>query len=156
MRVNKLSIKPEKTEVTVIGNSRRTNKFADLSPVFPGKCEISRVDKTKCLGVTVDDKLNWGNQFRSVKGKITSGLAPLKMLKNIILQSQLMHVYYALVENHLRYAIVVWGSLSDTKMEALQPLQNRAFDIINSSRLEDSWERKSLNVNQLMLLIVQL
>ena len=115
MRVNKLSINPDKTEFMVIGNPRRTNKFADLSPFFLGKNEISRVDKTKYLGVMVDDKLNWGNQFRSVKGKITSGLASLKMLKNIIPQSQLMHVYYALIESHLRYANVVWGSLSDTK-----------------------------------------
>ena len=73
----------------------------------------------------VDDKLNWGDQFRS---KIASGLASLKKLKNIISQSQLMEVYYALVESHLRYANVVWGSLSDTKMEVLQRLQNRALD----------------------------
>ena len=151
MRVNKLSINPDKTEFMVIGNPRRTNKFADLPPFFLGKNEISRVDKTKYLGVVVDDKLNWGNQFRSVKGKITSCLTSLKMLKNIIPQSQLMHVYYALIESHLRYANVVWGSLSDTKMEALQRLQNRTFDVIDSSRFKDSWERRSLNVNQLML-----
>ena len=83
--------------------------------------------------MTVDDKLNWGDQFRSVKGKIASGLASLKKLKNIISQSQLMEVYYALVESHLRYANVVWGSLSDTKMEALQRLQNRAFGVVESS-----------------------
>ena len=62
-----------------------------------------------------------------------------------------MHVYYALIESHLRYANVVWGSLSDIKMEALQRLQNRAFDIIDLSRFKDSWERRSLNVNQQML-----
>ena len=61
-----------------------------------------------------------------------------------------MEVCYALVESHLRYANVVWGSLSDTKIEALQRLQNRAFDIIDSSRLKGSWERMSLNVNQVM------
>ena len=146
MRVNKLRVNPDKTEFMVIGNPRRTNKFADLPPFFLGKNEISRVNKTKYLGVTVDNKLNWGDQFRSVKGKIASGLASLKKLKNIISQSQLMKVYYALVESHLRYANVVWGSLSDTKMEALQRLQNRAFDIIDSSRLKGLWERRSLNV----------
>ena len=36
-------------------------------------------------------------------------------------------------------------------MEALQRLQNRAFDVIDSSRFKDSWERRSLNVNQLKL-----
>ena len=35
-------------------------------------------------------------------------------------------------------------------MEALQRLQNRAFDIIDSPRFKGSRERRSLNVNQLM------
>ena len=61
-----------------------------------------------------------------------------------------MEVCYTLVESHLRYANVVWGSLSDTKMEALQWQQTRAFDIIDSFRFKDSWEQRSLNVNQLM------
>ena len=80
-------------------------------------------------------KVNWGDQFRSVKGKFASCLAPLQTLKNMISQSQHMELYYTLVDSHLRYANVVWGSLCDTKMEVLQRLQKRAFDIIDSSRL---------------------
>ena len=106
MRVNKLSVNPDKTEFMVIGSPRRTNKFADLPPFFLRKNEIRTINKTKYLGVTVDDKLNWGDQFRSVKGKIASGLASLKKLENIISQSQLMEVYYALVESHFRCANV--------------------------------------------------
>ena len=49
------------------------------------------------------------------------------------------------------YANVVLESLSDTNMEALQRLQNRTFDIMDSSRFKGSWERRSLiNVNQVM------
>ena len=66
MRVNKLSVNPDKSEFMVIGNPRRTNKFVDLPPFFLGKNEVSMVNKTKYLGVTVDDKLNWGDQFTSV------------------------------------------------------------------------------------------
>ena len=58
--------------------------------------------------MTVDDELNWEDQFRSVKEKIASGLASSKKLKNIISQSQLMEVYYAPVESNLRNANVVW------------------------------------------------
>ena len=102
MSVNKLSVNPDKTEFLVIGNPRRTNKFADLPPFFLGKNEISRVNKTKDLGLTVDDKLNWGDQFRSVKGKIANRLASVKKLTNIISQSQVMEAYYPLIESHLR------------------------------------------------------
>ena len=109
----------------VTSNPRRTNKFADLIPFFLGKNEICRG------GVTVDDKLNWGDQFRSVQGKIASGLESLKKLKNIISQSQLMEVYYALVKSHSRYAKVVWGSLFDKKL--LLRTSKKSFEICKGS-----------------------
>ena len=84
--------------------------------------DIKRVDKTKSLGVIVDEKLNWDEHFKPTKGKMSGGLAALKKLKNIVPQSQFCNVYYALIESHLRYADVIWGNLSETKLAALQRL----------------------------------
>ena len=91
-----------------------------------GSKEIKRVSNTKSLGVMVDEYLNLDEQFRSVKSKICGGLASLKKLKNILPQSKLCRVYYAIVESHLRYAGVIWRSLPDRKIETLHRLQNRA------------------------------
>ena len=56
----------------------------------------------------------------------------------------------ALAESHLRYADVVWGSLSNTKLTALQRLQNRAFvDIIQASNIKDSLIRPTLSIDQM-------
>ena len=68
---------------------------------------IIRVDKTKSLGVIVDEKLNWDEQFKRTKGKMSGGLAALKKLKDVVPQSQLCNVYCALIESHLRYADVI-------------------------------------------------
>ena len=65
--------------------------------------------------------------YESVKKKVAGGLAAMKKLKDILPRSMLFQVYKALVESHLRYADVVWGSLSNTKISALQRLQNRAL-----------------------------
>ena len=43
------------------------------------------------------------------------GVIESEQLKNIISQSQLCNVYYALIEIHLRYADVIWGSLIRNK-----------------------------------------
>ena len=77
------------------------------------------------------------------------GLATLKKLKNVVPQSQLCNVYYALIESHLRYADVIWGNLSKTKLAALQRLQDRAYSIISSARIKDSWSTSWLNVENL-------
>ena len=68
----------------------------------------------------------------------------------IVPQSQLFNIYHALVESHLRYANVVWGSLSNTKLEALQRLQNRAHSIIERAKIKDQWSGDWLTVEQLI------
>ena len=85
-----------------------------------GSKEIKRVSNTKSLGVMVDEYLNWDEQFKSVKSRICGGLASLKKLKNILLQSKLCCVYYTIVESRLRYADVIWGSLPARKIETLE------------------------------------
>ena len=109
IRINKLSANPEKTEYMIIGHPRRTNKVEILQPLHLNDSEIKRVTKTKSLGVMVDEGLNWEDQFNKVKGKINGGLQSLKKLTNLTSQSQLDHVYRALIESHLRYANVIWG-----------------------------------------------
>ena len=60
------------------------------------------------------------------------------------------NVYQALVESHLRYANVIWGALSDTKISTLQKYQNRALDLIESSKMKDAWNKNLINISQLM------
>ena len=74
----------------------------------------------------------------------------LKKLKNILPQSRLGSVYYAIVESHLRYADVIWGSLTTRKSETLQSLQNTAQLIIESALAKDNWSCDWLNVNNII------
>ena len=73
----------------------------------------------------------------------------MKKLTGILPQSMLFQVYKALVESHLRYADAVWGSLSNAKISALHRLQNRAFDIIEASKIKDSLIRPTFSIDQI-------
>ena len=115
-----------------------------------GSKEIKRVSNTKSLGVMVDEYLNWDEQFKSVESTICGGLASLKKLRNILPQSRLCCVYYAIVESHLRYTDVIWGSLPARKIETLQRWQNRAQLIIEIARVKDNWSYDWLNVSNLI------
>ena len=130
---------PSKTEYLIIGHPRKTKDVNIPNGLKLNDSEIKRVSKTKSLGVMVDENLKWDEQFKTVKNKICGGLASLKKLKNILPQSKLCSVYYAIVESHLRYADVIWGSLPTRKLETLQRLQNRAQSIIENARLKDNW-----------------
>ena len=78
------------------------------------------------------------------------GLTSLKKLKNILPQSKLYSVYYAIMESHLRYADVIWGSLPARKIETTQRLQNRAQLIIETARVKDNCSCDWLNVSNLI------
>ena len=101
--------------------------------------EIKRAKKTKSLGVIVDEGLNWEQHFKVVKEKDRGGLSSLKKLKNLVPQKQLDSLYWALIESHLRYANVIWGSIPSSKIKILQNLQDRARTIIERARIKDNW-----------------
>ena len=149
MRINKLSLNPTKTEYMILDHPRRRKNRELLPQVFMNREKIKQVDKTKYLGVIVDDTLGWEERYESVKKKVAGGLAAMKKLKGILPQSMPFQVYKALVESHLRYADVVWGSLSETKITALQRLQNRAFEIVQGSKIKDSLIRPTFSIDQM-------
>ena len=151
MRLNKLSANPQKTEYMIIGHPRRTNKVEIHETLRLNGADIKRVKKTKSLGVIVHEGLNWEEQFKTIKGKVSGGLTSLKKLKNILPQSQLSNVYRALVESHIRYADVIWGSLTHSKKESLQRLQDRAIFIIETARIKDKWSNNLLSAEQLVM-----
>ena len=115
--MNKLSSNPSKTEYMIIGHLRKPKgTHAPIGLTFSSK-QIKQVSSTKSLGAMVDGYLNWDDQSMIVKSKIRGRLASLKKLKNVLPQSKLGSVYYAIVESHLRYADVIWGSLPTRKIE---------------------------------------
>ena len=111
MRVTKLSPNPKKTEVMVIGHPLKTKNLDLPQALTLDGSDIKKVDQVKSPGIIIDQNLTWDEQYKRIKGKMSVGLSALKRLKNILPQSQLCSVYYALVESHLRYGDVVWGNL---------------------------------------------
>ena len=104
----------------------------------------------KSLGIIEDEGLNWERQYKTVHNKSRGGLSSLRRLKSILPPSSLTNVYRALIESHTRYADVIWGSLSNTKIKFLQSLQDRAVSMIYTSRIKDNWTPKFLSVKQLI------
>ena len=73
-----------------------------------------------------------------------------KSSKNIVSQSQRSNVYRVLAEIHIRYADVIVGCVSNSKMESLQRFQDRSSSIIDTARIKDDWSKNFLQVTQLI------
>ena len=111
----------------IIGHPRKINKIEVHEPLRLNDSDIKRMTNTKSLGILVDEGLNWERQYKTVHNKSCGGVQSLRRLKSILPQSSLSNVYRALIESHIRYADVIWGSLSNTKIEFLERLQDSSF-----------------------------
>ena len=68
MRTNKLSLNASKSEYMVIGHRQQLNRVDDdLHDLVLNNEVIKRIDKTKYLGINIDESLNWKEQYKTIK-----------------------------------------------------------------------------------------
>ena len=119
--------------------------------------ELEIIQKTKYLGVQIDNSLNWKEHIKTVSTKVSRAIGFLKHAKTFLPKETLKTLYTAIVEPHLRYCCSVWGCAGSTELNQLQKLQNRAARIITNSsfdtqadHLSTSWAGRPLNNSSLV------
>ena len=93
-----------------------------------GEDTIWYVSSTKCLEVTIDDKLSWSWHITSARSAFN---AKIKMLRciNFLPTSILETFYYKVVAPSVLYGIVIWGS--GPKLKDLEMIHIRAARLIH-------------------------
>ena len=134
---NKLSLNVIKTQAMVVGSRPNLKKIAEgkvQSPSFViGDSQIEIVEKTKYLGIQLDQHLIWDEHTRFLRAKVSRAIGFLKYAKKILPQETLSQIYSGVVEPHFRYCCSVWGSCGESRRLTLQKLQNRAARIVTNS-----------------------
>ena len=97
--------------------------------------ELDVVQKTKYLGVQIDNKLYWKEHIKTVSSKVSRAIGFLKEAKSF-LPEKTLRMYTGIVEPYFRYCCSIWGCCGLTEINRLQKLQNRAAGIITGSRID--------------------
>jgi len=82
----------------------------------------------KFLGVHLQSNLKWKSHILNVCKKIAKGIFMLRRLKSDVTVDVLLSVYFAHIQSHILYGIVVWGC--DRNIVKILLLQKRALRII--------------------------
>ena len=127
---NKLTLNKKKTEYMIVGSRQRISNILTDPIVKLGDSTIKRVDKSKTLGVIVDEHLSWNDQIQSIVSKSSKGIGMIRRIKKFVPQSTLLKIYNAIVLSHFDYCSLVWDNCSDYLLNKLQKLQNRAARVI--------------------------
>lgn len=91
---------------------------------------IKTSNKIKYLGIFLDSHLRWDHQVNYLIKKLRFVLYKLKYLSNILKLTYLKILYYALVESHLTYGLIAWGSAGETLIKYLQKVQKSILKVL--------------------------
>jgi hypothetical protein len=71
---------------------------------------VPRLNCYKCLGVTLDEKLNWEHHIDMIIKKVNAGIAVIKRMKTCVPQEFLQTVYNALIQPYFDYCCQLWDT----------------------------------------------
>ena len=103
LKGNKLSLNVAKTQSMLIATKpkhRTLNNAAEKLHLKIRGSELDVVNKTKYLGVHVDNSLDWKEHIKTVSTKVSRAIGFLKHAKNILPIASLKTLYSSIVEPH--------------------------------------------------------
>ncbi len=96
---------------------------------------INPCNKTRFLGVVIDDKLNWDAHIINLKRKLNYASYTLNRLRDSIPKHLHRDLYYTLFESHLSYCISVWGSAAQFRITSLWTIQKHCIRILFGDKM---------------------
>ena len=120
-------------------NVQKIEKQTEAKPSFEiGDQKINMITDTKYLGVQIDDKLQWDRHIEQGGAKTLRALCLIKLAKKFLPSDDMQKMYRGIVELHFSYCCSVWGCCSETKLSALEKIQNRTERITTKSPYDAS------------------
>jgi hypothetical protein len=111
--VNKLYVNYDKTNYMIFvprtRNCHTSNIIINRNLLFNGHI-IKQVHCVKCLGVNIDDELNWSEHINFLVGKVSSMIGIMYRNKRYLPINCKKNIYFALIYSNLIYCIEVYAN----------------------------------------------
>ena len=95
--------------------------------IFFNEHAISLVNKTKFIGVWIDDQLKWNHHISAVESKIRRNMFLIIKNKHILSLKHKLLLYNALIQPYITYCSPIWGHANTRKIATLQKKIVRAI-----------------------------
>ena len=126
---NRLVLNSDKTFVMVIGSRANLKKIESFN-VYLNTTLLNRVHSIKCLGVLIDDELNWSSHVDKVIKISQRNISVIKRARTYLPQNSLKLLYNSLVLPHMDYCSAVWSNRYQSQTNQLRKVQKRAARLI--------------------------
>ena len=127
LNANKLFMNISKTQYMVFSGRKMEDHLVNLQ--IDGQ-PLTRVFKSKFLGIIIDEKLTFKDHISHVCSKVAKGTGIIIKARKLVSKEALMSLYYAVIYPHLSYCNHIWGNNSASTLYKLTTLQKRVIRII--------------------------
>lgn len=91
---------------------------------------ITKVNSTKYLGVTIDQRLSWHSHVEVISTRIRKLIWIFKTLRHVADKDLLNNIYVSLAQSIIIYCITVWGSALKTKFIQVERAQRLLLKVM--------------------------
>jgi len=110
MKANRLTINPQKSSILPI------SPVVQLAPmkleVNINQHALKSCDTLKYLGIILDYQLNFKQHISKITKQVAKATGILWKARKFLPEESLLNLYHALIQPHLLYGIITWGSIS--------------------------------------------
>ena len=130
---NYLQLNPSKTKEIIVDFRFATHQH---EPVKINGESIEIVPKFKYLGTTIDNKLTWHDECRSIVAKAQTRMYFLRKLSSLNVDKPILSLFYkSIVESIFLFNCVVWfGACRKDEFRKMESVVKRASKIIGNRR----------------------
>ncbi len=144
-RQHKLALHANKTKFMIFSNSpeirnakptiviNNNNQNEDNPNLVINLTQISIQDPTpyiRFLGIHIDPFLSYNHHIGLVLSKLSKALFIMRSAKNVLTETALKSVYYALFHSNMIYCLPIWASATHSMLKPIETLQKKAIRII--------------------------
>ena len=129
---NKLSLNAQKTNFIVFLPKNKPITSTSITSLNLENQIIQKVNCAKFLGIFIDDELKWSVHINHVLKRVSSGSYALHSVKRFLSRDNMKTLYYSLIQSHLSYGTLLWGSASQYRLHQLEVIQKSVRNICNA------------------------
>ena len=122
---NKIGLNVSKTETILFRHPKKKMNY-DLKLKLHGK-RLCLSQKTKYLGIHIDQHLSWKTQLDAVAKKLRRANGIISKLRHFLFLKTMVQVYHALFQSHVNYGLQIWAQNYPKTIEFI-PCKNQLFD----------------------------
>jgi len=133
---NQLWLNAEKTVFLVLGANQSTYDYENFTICING-VSVYASQQMKCLGIIIDNKLNWKCHINNLAKKCYTRIRTLYSIKHYLSPDQLKLFGQSLVLSLLYYMSAVWGQSSQCVLKISEKILRSLSRLVLNKRKYD-------------------